>query len=91
MILKKGSKGNEVKLIQEFLGIENDGIFGPGTERAVKNWQRENKENSVSKRRKNIRRLYLPMIENRLRRLKFINHCMNDIFIISKKRHWILS
>jgi len=42
MILKKGSKGNEVKLIQEFLGIENDGIFGPGTERAVKNWQKEN-------------------------------------------------
>lgn len=42
MILKKGSKGNEVKLVQEFLGIENDGIFGKDTEKAVKKWQSEN-------------------------------------------------
>lgn len=42
MLIKKGSKGNEVKLIQEFLGIEDDGIFGKGTENAVKRWQKEN-------------------------------------------------
>lgn len=42
MLLKKGSKGNEVKLLQEFLGIEDDGIFGKGTESAVKKWQSKN-------------------------------------------------
>ena len=42
MTLRKGTKGNEVKLLQEFLDTEADGIFGPGTERAVKKWQSEN-------------------------------------------------
>lgn len=42
MILRNGSKGNEVKLLQEFLEISADGIFGPGTERAVKKWQAAN-------------------------------------------------
>jgi hypothetical protein len=42
MILKKGTRGNEVKLLQEFLDTGADGIFGPGTERAVKKWQSEN-------------------------------------------------
>jgi len=42
MILKKGTRGNEVKLLQEFLDAGADGIFGPGTERAVKKWQSEN-------------------------------------------------
>ena len=42
MLLKKGSKGEQVKLIQEFLEIDVDGIFGPGTERAVKSWQHAN-------------------------------------------------
>ena len=42
MILRKGTKGNEVKQLQEFLDTEADGIFGPGTERAVKKWQSEN-------------------------------------------------
>ena len=42
MILKNGSKGKEVKELQEFLGIQADGIFGPGTERHVKKWQSEN-------------------------------------------------
>ena len=39
MILKIGSRGNEVKLLQEFLEIEADGIFGKGTEKAVKRFQ----------------------------------------------------
>lgn len=38
-ILKKGSKGNEVKQLQSLLGIEQDGIFGVATESAVKNFQ----------------------------------------------------
>ena len=39
MLLKNGSKGEQVKLLQEFLEIDADGIFGPGTEKAVKSWQ----------------------------------------------------
>ena len=31
MLLKIGSRGNEVKELQEFLGIGADGIFGKGT------------------------------------------------------------
>ena len=40
MLLKVGSRGNEVKQIQEFLGIGADGIFGKGTEFAVKEFQK---------------------------------------------------
>ena len=39
MVLKIGSKGSIVKDLQEFLEIEADGIFGKGTERAVKAFQ----------------------------------------------------
>ena len=35
MVLKKGSKGKEVKELQEFLNISADGIFGSGTERTT--------------------------------------------------------
>jgi len=45
MILKNGSKGKEVIKLQEFLGIDSDGHFGKGTERAVKTWQANNKLN----------------------------------------------
>jgi len=40
MILRKGSKGQEVKELQKFLGLTADGIFGPITERAVQEYQR---------------------------------------------------
>ena len=43
MLLKIGTKGNEVKELQEFLNIGADGIFGKGTEDAVKKWQSANK------------------------------------------------
>ena len=43
MILRYGSIGKEVKTLQDFLGIGSDGHFGKGTERAVKNWQANNK------------------------------------------------
>ena len=42
MLLKIGSRGKEVKELQEFLEIGADGIFGPGTASAVKSWQKEN-------------------------------------------------
>ena len=42
MLLKNGSKGEEVKQLQSFLGLNPDGSFGPGTEAAVKKWQAAN-------------------------------------------------
>jgi putative chitinase len=42
MILKLGSKGKKVEELQRFLGIKDDGKFGPGTESSVKKWQKEN-------------------------------------------------
>lgn len=42
MVLKLGSKGNDVKLLQEKLNLKADGIFGPITEEAVKDFQRSN-------------------------------------------------
>jgi putative chitinase len=41
-ILRKGARGEGVKMMQEALGIGADGAFGPGTERALKEWQAEN-------------------------------------------------
>ena len=42
MILRLGSKGQEVKELQQLLNIDSDGIFGRGTENAVKKFQHEN-------------------------------------------------
>jgi len=41
-VLRKGSRGEGVKIMQEALGITADGAFGPGTERALKQWQAAN-------------------------------------------------
>jgi len=41
-VLRKGAKGEGVKMMQEALGIGADGDFGPGTERALKEWQSAN-------------------------------------------------
>lgn len=38
--IKKGSKGNAVKILQLYLKIEADGIFGKQTKAAVENFQR---------------------------------------------------
>jgi peptidoglycan hydrolase-like protein with peptidoglycan-binding domain len=38
--LKKGSHGVRVERVQRWLGLAPDGIFGPGTKRAVKRFQR---------------------------------------------------
>ena len=42
MILKKGSKGEDVKKLQAKLGLTSDGIFGAGTETKLKEWQVKN-------------------------------------------------
>lgn len=42
-ILKRGNKGNDVKLLQKALSIEEDSIFGIKTENAVKTFQKESK------------------------------------------------
>jgi putative chitinase len=42
MLLKVGSKGEDVKKLQAKLGLGADGIFGPGTAAAVKKWQADN-------------------------------------------------
>ena len=41
-VYKRGSIGEQVKQIQKALGIKTDGIFGKGTEDAVKKFQGEN-------------------------------------------------
>lgn len=42
MVLKLGSRSNEVKALQEKLNLKADGIFGTITEEAVKDFQRSN-------------------------------------------------
>ena len=42
-VLRKGSRGDGVEAMQTALGISPaDGIFGPGTERVIKKWQKAN-------------------------------------------------
>ncbi len=41
-ILRRGMRGDGVKIMQQALGISADGIFGPGTERSLKAWQAKN-------------------------------------------------
>jgi peptidoglycan hydrolase-like protein with peptidoglycan-binding domain len=41
MLLKLGSTGNDVRLLQEKLGLKSDGNFGPNTEKSVKEWQKK--------------------------------------------------
>ena len=42
MLLKVGSKDDDVKKLQTKLGTAADGDFGPGTEKLVKEWQTKN-------------------------------------------------
>lgn len=42
MLLKIGSRGNEVRALQRALHLLEDGIFGPLTEERVKEFQKEN-------------------------------------------------
>jgi hypothetical protein len=40
--LQRGMKGDVIQAMQEWIGAGADGDFGPGTERAVKAWQKKN-------------------------------------------------
>lgn len=40
--LGRGSRGDDVKLIQEIVGAKVDGVFGPATVNKVKLWQTRN-------------------------------------------------
>jgi len=40
--LKRGARGEDVKIVQKKVGVEDDGKFGPGTEAAVRAFQRVN-------------------------------------------------
>lgn len=42
-VLKKGSKGEDVKVLQRILGCKDDGVFGAKTEELVKLWQEAHK------------------------------------------------
>lgn len=42
MLLKNGSKGEDVKILQKKLGLTPDGDFGPATETKLKAWQTSN-------------------------------------------------
>lgn len=41
-LLRKGMKGEGVKIMQAALGVQADGIFGSGTEAKLKEWQAKN-------------------------------------------------
>ena len=41
-IIRYGSTGNDVKVLQKYLGVTPDGIFGKVTEQKVKDWQKRN-------------------------------------------------
>ena len=38
--IKLGSKGEDVKVLQKYLGLTQDGNFGPMTDKKVKEWQK---------------------------------------------------
>jgi GH24 family phage-related lysozyme (muramidase) len=38
--IKLGSKGEDVKILQKYLGLTSDGNFGPNTDKKVKEWQK---------------------------------------------------
>jgi predicted chitinase len=38
--LRRGSRGDAVKSLQQLLGLSDDGVFGPNTEAALRAWQR---------------------------------------------------
>jgi peptidoglycan hydrolase-like protein with peptidoglycan-binding domain len=39
--LRRGSRGDLVKIVQRAVGVKDDGIFGPGTDAAVRQYQRD--------------------------------------------------
>lgn len=93
MVLKLGSIGNEVKALQEKLNLKADGIFGPITEEAVKDFQMSNGlevdgivgANTISK---------LNLLVNKRNIKELIVHCSatpeGKDFTVSQIREWHL-
>jgi len=46
--LRKGSRGEGVKLLQQYLGAEPDGIFGPKTEKLLITYKKRERMKDVS-------------------------------------------
>lgn len=44
-VYRLGSEGQGVDAVQRFLGLDDDGVFGPVTDAALRKWQRENRLN----------------------------------------------
>jgi len=42
ILLRRGSKGDQVKRLQQALGTDADGVFGGGTEKSLKEFQKNN-------------------------------------------------
>lgn len=42
-VLRRGMQGEDVKVLQERLGLQADGIFGPMTEQRLRQWQSSNR------------------------------------------------
>lgn len=41
-VLRQGMRGQDVAELQRVLGVKDDGVFGPATDRALREWQRAN-------------------------------------------------
>jgi N-acetylmuramoyl-L-alanine amidase len=39
-VIRKGDTGEEVKTLQRAIGVNDDGVFGPVTDKALRDWQR---------------------------------------------------
>ncbi len=39
-VLREGARGGDVGMLQRFVGVDDDGIFGPVTAKAVRRWQK---------------------------------------------------
>lgn len=93
MVLKLGSRGNEVKALQEKLNLKADGIFGPITEEAVKDFQRANGlEVDGTVGANTISKLNLSVNKRNIKEL--IVHCSatpeGKDFTVSQIREWHL-